>query len=191
MARYGIYKKTTQRWKPIVRKEVGFSLIDLLFTLVLMSVLLSLAFPVYKHLILEIRLSALTERITSAMDYARSEAIRHRELVILCHSKDGKTCSGEWRDGWIIFYGNYTQEPLANSLLHIYPSLNKNEYLEWHGAFKRKYVQLNYDGSAYGHNGSFIVCVKVLSTTSAWRVVLSPTGRMRVDREGNRFNCHF
>ena len=42
---------------------LGFSLIELLFTMALLSILLSLAFPVYRHLIAQLRLFTLTERI--------------------------------------------------------------------------------------------------------------------------------
>src|SRR5579862_1824079 len=107
MAGYAMYKKTVSG-KSVTKKESGFSLIDLLFTLVLLSILLSLAFPAYKYLTAEIRLLTLTERITSALNYARSEAIRHRSIVILCPSENGKTCSGQWRNGWIIVLGRYT-----------------------------------------------------------------------------------
>ena len=53
----GVYKKRLF--------ELGFSLVELLFTITLSSILLTLAFPVYRHLILELRLTILTERISS------------------------------------------------------------------------------------------------------------------------------
>ncbi|MES2999006.1 MAG: GspH/FimT family pseudopilin [Pseudomonadota bacterium] len=169
-------------------KYNGFSVIDLLFTLILSSILLSLAFPVYQHLMIEIRLMSLTERITSAIHYARSEAIKRRSVVIICNSQDGKTCTGQWREGWIIFFDRYTTNPLENRLLRVYPSLNQNEFLEWHAAGGRSYLQLYPDGSAHGHNGSFVVCVKVLSKKSAWRISLSQTGRIRIDK---KMETHF
>jgi type IV fimbrial biogenesis protein FimT len=182
--------KKTVTGRSVNKKESGFSLIDLLFTLVLSSILLSLAFPVYKHLMVEVRLLALTERITSALYYARSEAIKHRGIVILCSSKDGKTCSGEWRDGWIIVLGRDTAT-LPNSVLHVYPPLNTDEFLVWYAAGRRHYVQFNPDGSAYGHNGSFVVCVKVLAASTVWLVKLSATGRIRVDKHSEyQEGCH-
>lgn len=186
-----MYKKTVAG-KSVTKKESGFSLIDLLFTLVLLSILLSLSFPAYKYLTAEIRLLTLTERITSALNYARSEAIRHRSIVILCPSENGKTCSGQWRNGWIIVLGRYTANFSENSLLRVYPPLNKHEFLIWHGAGRRDYVQLNPDGSAYGHNGSFVVCVKVLATSTVWLIKLSTTGRIRIDKDWGlpQSNCH-
>lgn len=191
MAGYAMYKKTVTR-KSVTKKEFGFSLIDLLFTLVLLSVLLSLAFPAYKYLMVEIRLLALTERVTSALNYARSEAIRHRSVAVLCPSENGQTCSGQWRNGWIIVLGRYTANFSENSLLRVYPPLNKHEFLIWHGAGNRGFVQLNPDGSAYGHNGNFVVCVKVLATSTVWLIKMSATGRIRIDKSsGLQSNCHY
>jgi len=176
-----MYKKTADKRKVVDSR--GFSLIDLLLTLTLSGILLSLAFPAYNHVIIDVRLSSLAERITSAINIARSEAMKRRAIVIICSSKNGKTCTGRWRDGWIIFFGKNTRDIQENNLLYVYPPLNKNEFLEWHGSGGRDYVQLNPDGSAYGHNGSFIVCVKVLSMKLAYRISLSQTGRLRVEKK--------
>src|SRR5476649_1067307 len=105
MAGHTMCKKTTQSRMCI--ESSGFSLIDLLFTLILFGVLLGLAFPFYRHLMVEVRLLSLTEQVKSAIDYARSEAIKRNSVVTLCKSKDGKICLGKWRDGWVIFFGRY------------------------------------------------------------------------------------
>ncbi|WP_126323440.1 GspH/FimT family protein [Candidatus Rickettsiella viridis] len=124
--------------------------------------------------------------------YARSEAIRHRSVVILCPSENGKTCSGQWRNGWIITLGRYAENFPESSLLRVYPPLKKHEFLIWHGAGRRDYVQLNPDGSAYGHNGSFAVCVKVLATSTVWLIKMSATGRIRIDKDfGLQSNCYY
>jgi type IV fimbrial biogenesis protein FimT len=201
MAGYAMYKKTAKSRNPtapatLIKFEKsagcnGYTLVDLLFTLALSSILMSLAFPVYRHLLIEARLLCLTERITSAIHYARSEAIRRRDVVILCKSKDRKTCGGQWRDGWIILSGK-TKRSEKNSLLRIYPALDTNEFLEWHGSGGQDYVQLNPDGSAYGHNGSFVVCVNVAYQKTMWLIRMSATGRIRLDKEREyRWPCNY
>ncbi len=187
-----MYKKTTQSRAITVVKELGYSLIDLLFTLLLSAILLSLAFPTYRHLSIEIRLLSLTERLLSAINYARSEAIKRQDIITLCKSKDGKTCIGKWHDGWIILFGKVRKNSVENNVLRVYSALNENEFLDWHGAGGRDYVQLNPDGSAYGHNGSFVVCVKVGSKKTMWLIRVNPTGRVRVDKDiEHRWNCNY
>lgn len=101
-------------------------------------------------------------------------------------SKDGKTCTGQWLDGWIISVLMETTVAGGSSgrdaLLHVYPPLGRNEFLEWHGAGRENYVRLNSDGSARGCNGSFVVYVQALSTKLVWKVNLSATGRIRIDK---------
>lgn len=174
------------RTKRIIRSyknnsyELGFSLVELLFTITLSSILLTLAFPVYRHLILELRLFILTDRVTSTLYYARSEAIRRQNVITICKSKDGKSCSGSWNDGWIVLI-NKSSIP---KLLRVYPALSHWDFLEWHGFRSDNYLQLHPDGSS--QNGSFIVCVNALSKKMVWLIKISQTGRIRIDRKNTK-----
>jgi type IV fimbrial biogenesis protein FimT len=164
--------------------ELGFSLVELLFTITLISILLTLAFPVYKHLALELRLFILTEQVRSTLDYARSEAIRHQSVITICKSKDGKNCSGRWKDGWIVLINKSSSSIKNGSLLFVYPALSYWGFLEWHGFRSDNYLQLYPNGSS--QNGSFIVCVNAFSQKIARLIKISQTGRIRIDRENTR-----
>lgn len=172
---------------------LGFILIELLFTMALLAILLGLAFPVYRHLIAELRLFILTERINMTIHYARSEAIRRQRLVTVCKSKDSKTCSGRWKDGWIVFSAkNPTDLADSTTLLRVYPALGRTDFLAWHGSRSHDYLKLRPDGSTYGQNGSFIICVGVLSKKVAWLVKVSQTGRIRVDKKNAKYSdCNY
>ncbi len=161
---------------------MGFSLVELLFTITISSILLTLAFPVYRHLILELRLFILTDRVSSTLYYAQSEAIKRQNVITICKSKDGKSCSGTWNDGWIVLINKNSTSSLENrQLLRIYPALSHWDFLEWHGFRSDNYLQLYPDGSS--QNGSFIVCVNALSEKMTWLIKISQTGRIRIDRE--------
>lgn len=160
--------------------ELGFSLIELIVTITLISILLILAFPVYSHLILDIRLFNLTDRVLSALHYAQSEAIRHQSVITVCKSKDGKNCSGSWKDGWIILIiKNSTSS--TNRILRVFPALSHREIVEWHGFHSDNYLKVFPDGSI--QNGHFILCVSTSSKKIMTRFVkISPTGRIRIER---------
>lgn len=170
--------------------ELGFSLVELLFTITISSVLLTLAFPVYRHLILELRLFILTDRVSSTLYYARSEAIKRQNVITICKSKDGKSCSGSWKDGWIVFINQSSTSSLENGqLLRVYSALSHWNYLEWHGFRSDNYLQLHPDGSS--QNGSFIVCVNAFSKKKALLIKISQTGRIRIDRKNTKNqNCN-
>jgi type IV fimbrial biogenesis protein FimT len=170
--------------------ELGFSLIELLFTIALSSILLMLTFPVYRDLILKLRLFILTERVSSTLYYARSEAIRHQSVITICKSKNAKTCSGNWKDGWIVLLKKPTTSLENGKLLRVYPSLSHIDFLEWHGFHSDDYLQVYPDGSN-GQNGSFIICVQVLSKKKAWLVKVSQTGRIRIDKKNKqKMDCN-
>lgn len=160
--------------------ELGFSLVELIVIITLSSILLTLAFPVYNHLILDLRLFSLTDRVLSTLNYAQSEAIRRQSVITLCKSKDGKSCSGSWRDGWIILKNNNSTSSTRN-LLRVFPALRSLEFLEWHGFHSDNYLQLFPDGSI--QNGHFILCVNILSKRLSRFIKISPTGRIRIEGE--------
>lgn len=151
--------------------EFGFSLVELLFTITLSSILLTLAFPVYRHLILELRLFILTERVSLTVHYAQTEAIRRQSTITVCKSKNGKSCMGSWNDGWIILENK--------ELLRVYPAFSHSDFLVWHGFHSDDYLQLHPDGSS--QNGSFVICVG-LPKKMTWLVKISQTGRIRLDK---------
>ncbi|MFZ0219131.1 MAG: GspH/FimT family pseudopilin [Candidatus Aquirickettsiella sp.] len=158
---------------------------ELLFTIALSSIILTLTFPVYRDLILKLRLYILTERLTSTLNYARSEAIRRQSVITICKSKNAKRCSGNWRDGWIVLSNKNSTTSLENGeLLQVYPALSDGEFLKWHGFRSDDYLQLRAEGSN-GQNGSFILCVHSFSKEMIALIRVSQTGRIRIDEKNN------
>jgi type IV fimbrial biogenesis protein FimT len=165
--------------------ELGFSLVELLLTITLSSILLTLAFPIYRHLTLELRLFILTERVNSTLHYAQSEAIRRQSVITICKSKNGKNCMGSWKDGWIVLVNKKTIPSLENTeLLRVYPALGYSDFLEWHGFRSDDYLQLHPDGSS--QNGSFIICVHGISKKMTWLIIIAQTGRIRIDKKNTK-----
>jgi type IV fimbrial biogenesis protein FimT len=106
----------------IMKHEHGFTLVELLITILVASLLMALAVPAFHSFVENNRLAASTNQIVTALAVARSEAIHRRETVTLCSSTDTAaavpTCavSASWETGWIAFTdrnGNGVYEPLA------------------------------------------------------------------------------
>ncbi len=183
--RFGNYR---EKW--IIRPykniffELGFSLVELIVIITLSSILLTLAFLVYNHLIFDLRLFNLIDRVLSTLNYAQSEAIRRQSVITLCKSKDGKNCSGNWKDGWIILISNHSTSSVSQNLLRVFPALSHREFLEWHGFHSDNYLQLFPDGSI--QNGHFILRVNRLSNKMSRFIKISPTGRIRIEGETHK-----
>jgi type IV fimbrial biogenesis protein FimT len=86
------------------RKQRGFTLIELVTTLGVATVLISMAVPGVSIFLLNSRQSSSVNQLVAAMHLARSAAVTKNERVTVCASSDGSTCGNvEWDSGWILF----------------------------------------------------------------------------------------
>jgi len=93
-------------FKPVMLKIRGFTLIELIVTMTVALILISIAFPSFRTLTKNSRMAAQVNDLIADLSYARSEAIKRRSNVAICTSSDGATCSGgNWRDGRLIMVG--------------------------------------------------------------------------------------
>ncbi|WP_198411398.1 GspH/FimT family pseudopilin [Marinimicrobium alkaliphilum] len=93
-----------------MRKERGFTLIELIVTLAVLAIVAGFAIPGFNSLIQSNRSVALAEDLLSAVNYARSEAVRRGQRVSLCASDNGTSCTGDWVDGWIVVVDTATTD---------------------------------------------------------------------------------
>lgn len=89
--------------KPLRRALTGFTLVELMVTVTLLGVLLTIAAPGFRSLILNQGVKTAAFDVFSALEYARSEAIkRPGEEVRL---KSGAATDGAWSTGWRLVNG--------------------------------------------------------------------------------------
>jgi len=94
----------------------GFTLIELLVILTISAILVAMAVPSFQAMIRTNRISGASNSMLSALDLARSEAIRRGANVVICRSVNSEAvnpaCSSgasggfngdDWAAGWIVF----------------------------------------------------------------------------------------
>src|SRR4030067_1077024 len=89
-----------------MNKITGFTLIELMVTLAVGAILLSVAVPSFSTMIMNNRLITQTNDFVTALNIARSEAIKRSGRVTMCKSNDNTACdisATGWVQGWIIF----------------------------------------------------------------------------------------
>lgn len=106
----------------------GFTLIELLVTLAVVAIVLSVAVPSFQSQILNNRSIALGEDLASAINLARSEAVKRAARVAICASKSGTDCDGEWTDGFIVFIDTAARDtdpaPVVGTILKVWGALD-------------------------------------------------------------------
>jgi type IV fimbrial biogenesis protein FimT len=88
------------------KRARGFTLLELMFAVVVLAVLLSLAAPSMRNLVLDQRIKTVAGDLHASLIFARSEAIKRNQYVALCAmTDDGWGCqnSADWARGWIIY----------------------------------------------------------------------------------------
>jgi len=81
----------------------GFTLIELMITIVIMAILVGVATPSLLNVVLGNRLGSSANNLVASAMLARSEAIKRNQQMWMCVSSNGTACtSGGWEQGWIV-----------------------------------------------------------------------------------------
>lgn len=92
---------------PSLRRPEGFTLIELIVTMVVGAILAGIAIPAFQSFVMNDRDSAQINSLAYSFNYARSEAVKEDLSggVTVCPST-GAVCSGTaaWSQGWIVYY---------------------------------------------------------------------------------------
>ncbi len=85
----------------------GFTLVELLLTVMILSILATLTFPDMKSSIRSYQLTSKANNVINTLNRARSEAAKRGLRVTICSSTNGTSCAGSsqnnWHQGWIMF----------------------------------------------------------------------------------------
>lgn len=83
-----------------MRANSGFTLLELMITVVILSIVVTIAVPSFLSLLQTNRLSGQVNQFVGAIHAARTEAIKMNRNVVFCHSSDGVACSPAPATGW-------------------------------------------------------------------------------------------
>jgi type IV fimbrial biogenesis protein FimT len=153
-------------------RPTGLTLLELLTSLMVLIIGLAIAAPSMPALIEPWRSMAAANALHHDLQSARQQALRDRQFITLCPSIDGLSCSSQphWQSGWLMVTesGEILQHSAARPTLII-------------DSGRRHQVLFRPDGSARGSNLTFTLRPRQ-HDSPALRVVLSNTGRSRVER---------
>jgi type IV fimbrial biogenesis protein FimT len=91
----------------------GFTLIELMITVAIAAIVIAIGIPSFKEFIDNTRSNTLSEEFSTAMNYARTEAIKRARRVSICASTDSNSCGSDWTKGFIVFVDYATADNAA------------------------------------------------------------------------------
>jgi type IV fimbrial biogenesis protein FimT len=94
-------------------RTAGFTALELLITIAIGALLLTLGAPAFTAIVLDARQTAAVNRFVHGMHVARHEALKSEADVVVCRSTTGRQCvySGTWDAGLIVFVNRDRDSP--------------------------------------------------------------------------------
>lgn len=171
------------------RTSNGFTLIEMLVAMSLIAVVIALAGPSMRELILNNRQVADYNTMLSSLTLARAEAIKRRARTRVCISNatpDCDTTATRWEDGWIIVAdtnGNGTVTTAdGDLLLQVQSGLEVGTTLRGNANVVRN---VTFDTRGFsGSTGTLRFC-DPRGAAEARGIIISNTGRARQALDSN------
>jgi type IV fimbrial biogenesis protein FimT len=173
-------------------RPAGFTLTELVFTLTIAAILVSIGVPSFKTVTNTNRIASEINGLLGDMQFARAEAIKEGRTVTICSSTDRATCAGSttWNTGWIVFQDPNSSQTVnaGDNLLRVQSALGTGDTLVADNTIKA--VSFNREGFALGLPGTVTLKLHDATSNSSWTRCLqvSIVGQLQTEKSGTG-NC--
>jgi type IV fimbrial biogenesis protein FimT len=166
------------------RSRRGFTALELLVTMAVIAILLTVGVPAVRNYSWNLRMQAALTTLQSDLKLARGRAISHNTQTVICPAASADDCSGRsaWQEGWIVFgdlnsdHRKQVGEPLVRHA-------DATAFLNISSADSRSFLRFYPNGSAPGSNATILFC-DTRGATHAGVITVSNSGRIRSDTSG-------
>ena len=165
----------------------GFTLVELLLVLSILSILLGLSLPNFQAMYAQRHADTVIRKVSEAIQLARMSAIRTGKLVTLCRSDSGVEWGGQWQDGIMVFSDRngdrkINQDDVLQQFI-TFPGINGS--LKWRAFQNRQYLQITNQGFTRYQNGNFTYCPNNGDASLAHQLIINRTARIRFAKDSD------
>ncbi len=156
-------------------RTAGFTLLELLITMSIAAILLTIAVPSFRYVTNANRISGEVNGLLGDLQFARAEAIKEGRTVTVCVSNDGANCANSttWQSGWIVF-SDPTDVGVVDpgeTILRWQKTFSSTDtFLASNGVAA---ITFNREGYAIGIANGTVIDLHDSTNTSAWTRCLS------------------
>lgn len=161
----------------------GFSFVELMVTVAVLSIVLGIAVPSFNTLVQQHRVTSQTNDLLAVLTATRSEAIKNNRNIALCAAggPDATACStsGNWAH-WIMTVGSSTTVLRRGSIntssgIQISSTLSSNRIVFGADGLARTGTG-NSPALIGANNGSLVVCSNKISTNNRRTIAVTAGG---------------
>lgn len=164
----------------------GFTLVELLVVLAMMGILLTIAVPGYAFLLHSSRLATVTNDLVSALQLARSEAIKRGMRITVCKTSNAMESTpvcdstADWQQGWLVFADGGTKGVIDtdDTLLRVHDRLPAAAVITTSNY--SSYISYLSSGRSQGSNGLANGTIRVCVASNQREIIINNTGRVRL-----------
>lgn len=176
------------------RIQSGFTLPELMITLIIAGILLTLAVPSFNETIRNNRRAGLMSDFAGSLQTAKTEAVKRNGQVVMCVSADGEKCTDTegWEQGWLIYRDDDADETLDAAdepVLHVADAFPSGYDLRATAGNMKKYVLFRGMGDVMGDGGNnaiFRLCGPDADAAKAKYISVTAVGLIRAaDADGS------
>lgn len=143
----------------------GFTLVELMITIVIASLLLTMGIPSLSNLLQNNRLATQANDFIAAINFARSEAIK-RGVNIDVIATDSSEASNEWGSGWTV--------QQSGTVLRLFPALSGSSTFNSNSSRS----QFTYNSRGRVNNTDTLDLCDSRTGETGRQITISPTGRV-------------
>lgn len=171
-------------------KQLGFTVMEGLIVLCLITIVATIGVPTLRTLLVNNRLSIVTNELVGSLHAARQTALNANEDAVVCPLRDVEHCGAvnEWFRGWLVF-ADRNSNGVRDNAEQIIQVVQRSEPIRI-SASRKLPIVYRADGMAEGSNTTLTVC-DMRAGSRARKVIVSNTGRVRTEiiAEGNDALC--
>lgn len=156
------------------KTDSGFTLLELMMALMIGAILATLAVPAFLDTIRNNRLAVQANDFISALNFARSEAIKRGTDITICSSDNQNGCNttAAWHQGWVVLVTD------SGELLRTHAGLKGSTLLNQENNTS---IQYNPRGLLSGNAATtFNLCID--SGIPGRQISITATGRPRLSK---------
>lgn len=166
------------------RHSPGFTLIEMMVTLLIASILLGVAAPGMVQLLEQNRMQTAADSLFTSLMFTRSEALSRNQIVVMCKSSSGTACTAgaQWDQGWLVYTDADSDSAVdPNEILRVESALSGGDTLRVAGGDFSNDISYGMDGSASGI-GTFVLCNESGNLEFAREIAVAITGRPKLNK---------